>query len=57
MNIHQPVFLTTTTIILNVFILKTQAMNPSIGHTIVFVNYEPTWSQLVAPIVMRSQTP
>jgi hypothetical protein len=28
-------------------------MNPSIGHTIVPINYQPTWSQLVKPIVLE----
>jgi hypothetical protein len=39
MNIHQHVLPTTTITIPNVFILGTQAINPSIVHTIVLVNY------------------
>ncbi len=35
----------------NVSILKTQAMNFNIGHTVVPVNYYTTWSQLITPIV------
>ncbi len=50
-NIHQPVLLATTIAIPNVPILETQAMNPSIGHTTILVNYQTTWSQLVTPIV------
>jgi hypothetical protein len=39
MNAHQHVFPTTTTIVPNVSILGTQAMNPNIGHMIVLVSY------------------
>jgi len=39
MNIHQLVLPTTIIVVPNVTILGTQAMNPSIGHTIVLVNY------------------
>jgi hypothetical protein len=39
MNVHQHVLPTTTTIVPNVSILGTQAMNPNIGHTVVHVNY------------------
>jgi hypothetical protein len=39
MNIHQHVLPATTTTIPNVFILRIQAMNPSIGHMVIFVNY------------------
>jgi len=35
-----------------VSILKIQAMNPSIGHMVVVVNYQTTWSQLVTLIVL-----
>jgi hypothetical protein len=42
MNVHQLVLPTTITIIPNVFILRTQAMNPSISHIIVHVNYQTT---------------
>jgi hypothetical protein len=52
MNIHQPILPTTTIVVPNVFVLKTQATNPSIGHTSVLVNYRTTWSQLVTPIVL-----
>jgi hypothetical protein len=34
-----------------VYVLRIQAMNPSIGHTIIPINYQTTWSQLVTPIV------
>ncbi len=34
------------------FVFRTQAMNPSIGHMVVFVNYQTTWSQPVTPIVL-----
>jgi hypothetical protein len=40
MNIHQPIFSTTTIAIPNVFILGTQTMNLSIGHTIILINYQ-----------------
>jgi hypothetical protein len=39
MNVHQLVLPTTITIVPNVFILGTQAMNFNIGHTTVHVNY------------------
>jgi hypothetical protein len=39
MSIHQHVLPTTTITISNVSILRTQAMNPSIGHTTILVNY------------------
>jgi len=39
MNVHQHVFPTTTIVVFNVFVLEIQAMNPSIGHTTVLVNY------------------
>jgi hypothetical protein len=42
MNTHQPILPTTTTIVPNVFVLGTQAMNPSIGHIVVLVNYQKT---------------
>ncbi len=40
MNVHQPVLPSTTIIVPNVSILKTQAMNPSIVHTTIFINYQ-----------------
>jgi hypothetical protein len=40
MNVHQPNLQITTTILLNVSILGTQAMNPSICHMIVPINYQ-----------------
>ncbi len=43
MNTHQLVLPTTTTVIPNVFVLGTQAMNISIGHTIVLVNLVTTY--------------
>jgi hypothetical protein len=39
MNIHQHVLPTTTITIPNVTVLRTQAINPNIGHTIVPINY------------------
>jgi hypothetical protein len=39
MNVHQLVLPTTTIVIPNVSILGTQAMNPSIVHTTILVNY------------------
>jgi hypothetical protein len=39
MNVHQHVLPIITTIVPNVFILGTQAMNLNIGHTIAHVNY------------------
>jgi len=42
MNTHQHVLPTTTVVIPNVSILGTQAMNPSIGHRVVPVNYQTT---------------
>jgi hypothetical protein len=39
MNVHQFVVPTTAITIPNVSILQIQAMNPSIVHTIVHVNY------------------
>jgi len=50
MNIHQHLFPTTTTVVTNVFVLKTQAMNPSIGCTVILINYHTTWSQPITPI-------
>jgi hypothetical protein len=44
MNVHQLVLPTTTIAVPNVFILRTQAMNLNIGHTIVPINYQTTWS-------------
>jgi len=51
MNTHKHVLPTTTIAVPNVSILRTQALNPSIGHMIVHVIYQTTWSQLVTPIV------
>jgi len=42
MNVDQPVLSTTTIVIPNVSILKTQAMNPSINHMAIFINYQTT---------------
>jgi hypothetical protein len=39
MNVHQPILPTIIITIPNVFILGTQAMNLSIVHTMVFINY------------------
>jgi hypothetical protein len=39
MNLHQPILPNPTIVVLNVFILGTQAMNPNIGYTTLFVNY------------------
>jgi hypothetical protein len=52
MNVHQLVLPTTTIAVPNVFILRTQAMNLNIGHTIVPINYQTTWSQLVTLIIL-----
>jgi len=52
MNVHQPILPTTTTIVPNVFVLGTQAMNLSTSYTTSPVNYQITWSQLVTPIVL-----
>jgi len=41
MNIHQFVLPTITIVVLNVFVLGTQTMNPNIGHTIIPINYQP----------------
>jgi hypothetical protein len=49
MNVHQFVILT---ILPNVYVLGTQAMNLSIGHTVIPINYHPTWQQLVTPIIL-----
>jgi hypothetical protein len=51
MNVHQHVLLTTTIVIPNVSILGTQAMNLIIGHMVVPVNYQTTWSQHGTPLV------
>jgi hypothetical protein len=42
MNIHQLVPPTTTIKVPNVFVLGTQAVNSSIIHTIIHVNYQTT---------------
>jgi hypothetical protein len=42
MNTYQPILPTTIVVIPNVFILGTQAMNPSIGHRVIPVNYQTT---------------
>jgi len=39
MNIHYPILPTTIIVVPNVFVSRTQTMNPNIGHTIVLVNY------------------
>jgi hypothetical protein len=51
MNTHQPILPTITIVVSNVSILRIQAMNPSIGHTSILVNYQTTWSQLVTLII------
>ncbi len=51
MNLHQPILPNPTIVVLNVFILGTQAMNPNIGYTTLFVNYQTTWSQPITPII------
>jgi hypothetical protein len=51
MNVHQHVLLTTTIVVPNVFVLRIQAMNPSIGHIAVHVYYHTTWSQPFTPIL------
>jgi hypothetical protein len=50
MNTHQFVLPTTTITLPNVSVLRTQAMNPGIGHLIIPINYQTTWSQHVTPI-------
>jgi hypothetical protein len=52
MNTHQHVLPTNTIAIPNVFVLGTQAMNHSIGHTTILVIYKTTWLQLVTSIVL-----
>jgi len=42
MNTHQPIFLTTTIIVPNVYVLGTQAMNLGMGHIVIFINYQTT---------------
>jgi hypothetical protein len=42
MNVHQPIFLTTTIVVPNVSILRILAMNFNIGHTIILINYKTT---------------
>jgi hypothetical protein len=39
MNVHQPILPTIIIVVPDVYVLKTQAMNPSIVHTIVPINY------------------
>jgi hypothetical protein len=39
MNIHQPVFPTTTIVVPNVYILRTQATYLNIGHMAIPINY------------------
>jgi hypothetical protein len=39
MNIHWLVLWTTIKVLPNVHVLKTEAMNPSIGHMTILVNY------------------
>jgi hypothetical protein len=52
MNTYRLVLPTTTIAVSNVFVLGTQAMNPSIAHIAVPVNYQTTWSQPITPIVL-----
>jgi hypothetical protein len=52
MNTHHHVLPTTIIAVPNVAILGTQAMNPSIGHTIVPNNYQITWLQPITLIVL-----
>jgi hypothetical protein len=52
MNIHQHVLPTTIITVPNVFVLRTQAMNHSIGHTTIHVSYKTTLPQLVTSIVL-----
>ncbi len=39
MNVRQPIIPNTTTIVPNVFVLGIQAMNLSIGYTIIPIDY------------------
>jgi hypothetical protein len=52
MNTHQPIFPATTIEVPNVYVLGTQAMNFGIGHRVILINYQTTWSQPVTPIVL-----
>jgi hypothetical protein len=52
MNVHQLVLPTTTIAVPNMFISRTQAMNPSIGHMVIHVNYQTTQSQPITLIVL-----
>jgi hypothetical protein len=52
MNTHQYVLPTTTTIVPNVSVLGSQAMNPNIGHTTIPINYSTISSQLVTTIIL-----
>jgi hypothetical protein len=40
MNVHQPIIPTLIIILPNVYVLGIQHMNPTIGHTPIFVNYQ-----------------
>jgi len=52
MNVCQLIFLATITTILNVYVSRTQAMNLSIGHMVVPINYQITWSQSITIIIL-----
>jgi hypothetical protein len=45
-------FPTTTIVVPNVSVLRTQAMNPNIGHTIVPINYHTIRSQPITSIIL-----
>ncbi len=52
MNVHQFALPTTTTILPHVSVLRNQAMNPSIGHTVIPIQYQTTWPQPITLIVL-----
>jgi hypothetical protein len=42
MNVHQTILPITIIVVLNMYVLRTQVMNPSIGHMIIPINYQLT---------------
>jgi hypothetical protein len=52
MNTHQRVLPTITIVVPNVYVLGARAMNPSIGHITISINYQTTWSQHVTLIIL-----
>ncbi len=45
MNVHQTILPITIIVVLNMYVLRTQVMNPSIGHMIIPINYQLTQPQ------------